>query len=223
MEDNKVSNNKNNFLYRMKINNPAIGFLIMKIKFIVAIIIVVAVIVAAFWFLNRNDKVAIENDDRMELSPSEIRSIEKIGQWEFLSLNDEELVDTVRHGFFGDDELVRIYYGTLRLGIDMQDVDKNWITTDKDTIVCVLPKVRLLDKKFIDEAQTKSFFETGSWSADDRENMYNRAYKAMLQRCLTKENMKRAEENAKNQFTNLISSMGFENVKVSFANTNTTK
>ncbi len=70
-----------------------------------------------------------ENVGQTQLSPTQIRTIENIGQWEFLSISDEELIDTTRHGFFGDDKLVRIYYGTLRLGIDMKEVkealDKN--------------------------------------------------------------------------------------------------
>lgn len=63
-------------------------------------------------------------EDKTTLSPTQVESIENIGQWEFLSVSDEELIDTIRRGLLGDDQLVRIYYGTLRLGIDMKDVKR---------------------------------------------------------------------------------------------------
>ena len=157
-----------------------------------------------------------ENVGQTQLSPTQIRTIENIGQWEFLSISDEELIDTTRHGFFGDDKLVRIYYGTLRLGIDMKEVKEGWIETEKDTIVCTLPPIKLLDHNFIDEAKTQSFFETGDWTGKDRQKLYERAYNAMRIRCLTNTNISTAEENAQIQFYKMLKAMGFTNVKVRF-------
>ena len=74
----------------------------------------------------------IEVDQRIGITPTQIASIKQIGQWEFLSVSDEEMVDTTRNRFFADDELVRIYYGTLRLGIDMNEVKNQWIKKEKD-------------------------------------------------------------------------------------------
>ena len=121
-----------------------------------------------FW-MNKDNEVAVEPQRQVELSPTQVRSIEAIGQWEFLAVSDEELVDTIRKGFFSDDQLTRIYYGTLRLGVDMSRVQKGWVTMRGDTIVCTLPPVQLLDKNFIDEARTRSFYESGKWSNADRE------------------------------------------------------
>ena len=104
-------------------------------------------------------------------TPTQIQSIRDIGQWEFLAINNEEIIDTVRHGFFGDAELVRIYYGTLRLGIDLQDTDKDFIRVQGDSILVQLPPIKLLDHQFIDEARTTSFFEKGDWTAKDRDDM----------------------------------------------------
>ena len=42
----------------------------------------------------------------------------------------------------------------------MKEVKEGWIETEKDTIVCTLPPIKLLDHNFIDEARTQSFFET---------------------------------------------------------------
>ena len=90
------------------------------------------------------------------LTPTQIKSIESIGEWEFLAVSDEEIVDTVSHGFFGDSELIRIYYGTLRMGIDLRQARKGWIRLEGDTVCADLPPVRLLGNEFIDEARTST-------------------------------------------------------------------
>ncbi|MBR1401137.1 MAG: DUF4230 domain-containing protein [Prevotella sp.] len=187
-----------------------------KWSIIALLVIVLAIVGIGYFALQKmtDTNASIEIDQRIGVTPTQIESMKAIGEWEFLSIADEELTDTVRNGFFKDDELIRIYYGTLRLGIDMSEVKDGWITKENDTIDVLLPPVKLLDEKFIDEARTKSFFESGKWSDQDRENLYQRAYQRMKQRCLTKENIASAEQNATKQFYQLMRSMGFENVRV---------
>ena len=60
-------------------------------------------------------------------TPMRIQAIRSIGQWEFLSIDDEEIIDTVRrHWLSSDDQLVRIYRGTLRLGVDFRQCSPDW-------------------------------------------------------------------------------------------------
>ena len=125
-------------------------------------------------------------------------------------------MDTVRKGLFSDDHLVRIYYGTLRLGIDMHQAKPGWLTVKGDTVTARLPKVKLLDNEFIDEARTQSFYESGKWKAQDREALYKKARRQMLKRCLTSANLKTARENAESQFRQLLQSMGYKNVIIKF-------
>lgn len=94
---------------------------------IVAVVILLGLIV---WGL-RGTSVGIIQDEGICVTPTQIRAIEDIGEWEFLSVSDEELIDTVAHGFFGDSELVRIYYGTLRLGINLHEATPGWIKAEK--------------------------------------------------------------------------------------------
>lgn len=190
----------------------------MKKYGIIIILFLIIIIGGALYWLNKDNTINVATEEKTTLSPTQVESIEAIGQWEFLAINDEELVDTTRHGFFGDDQLVRIYYGTLRLGIDMKDVKEGWIQTDekKDSIVCTLPPIRLLDNNFIDEAKTKSFFEEGKWTGADRQAMYDRAYAMMKKRCLTPVNYQTARRNAKQQFKDMFKTMGFTNVRIEF-------
>ena len=188
--------------------------------FFAVLVVALLVIGAGYYFFNKatDMSASVDVDQRIGITPTQITAMKQIGEWEFLSVADEELIDTLRVGFFSDDELIRIYYGTPRLGIDMREVDDNWIQRDKDTIVVVLPPVKLLDEHFIDEARTKSFFESGKWTDADRNAMYERARQRMKARALNSSNMKSAEENAMRQFYQMLRSMGFENVRVRLRN-----
>lgn len=167
-------------------------------------------------WLMKDNQVSIGHTDHIGITSVQVDKIKSIGQWEFLSIADEELVDTVRHGFFGDTELARIYYGTLRLGIDMRQVKEGWIQMDHDTVVVTLPAIQLLDDKFLDEARTKTFYEDGKWTENDKEALRHRACEAMKRRCLTADNVSHAQQNAKKQFESLLKAMDFPFVKVRF-------
>lgn len=178
----------------------------------------VLVIAGAFWLRSctKGDYIEIGADNAIDASPTQIQSIKDIGEWEFLSVSLEELADTVRKGFFSDDELARIYYGTLRIGINMHQVEPGWLTTEGDSVSLSLPPVALLDRDFIDEARTKPFFETGTWKPEDREALYRLAHKNMLTHGLTKENLATAEDNAREQITSLMKTMGYKKVTIIF-------
>ena len=102
--------------------------------------LVVAVVLAVFIGLlikwNRKGGISVEAgfDDRIELTSQEIRRIEQIGQWEFLSVQSEVVADTLRKGFFTDDRLVAVYTGVPRIGIDMNRVTGEWAQAHGDTV-----------------------------------------------------------------------------------------
>ena len=59
---------------------------------------------------------------------------------------------------------MRIYYGTVRLGVDLHQTEPHWLLVENDSvIVAKLPPIGLLDTNFIDEAKSRSFLrkETG--------------------------------------------------------------
>lgn len=180
---------------------------------IAAAVVIVAGVVWLFHQL-RQTQVTIDVDQQINITPEQITSIKDIGEWEFLAIANEELVDTTRKGILSDDHLVRIYYGTVRLGINMHQVEPGWIETEGDSITVTLPPVGLLDRDFIDEARTKSFYETGKWSHKDREELYKKAYRQMLQHCLTPQNLESARQNGEAQFLRMVRSMGFEHVGI---------
>ena len=155
-------------------------------------------------------------DDTINITPAQITAIKDIGEWEFLTVTDEEMADTTRRGIFSDDHLIRIYYGKMRLGIHMHKVKPGWITTAGDSITVRLPDVELLDEDFIDEARTQAFYESGKWNDAAREALYRQAYTAMRKRGLTKENKDKARDNARRQFSQMMKAMGFDKINIVF-------
>ncbi len=186
----------------------------------IAILAVIAAIVIGLllWKGLQQAIPSITISERREIGllPTQIQSIRDIGQWEFLSIDDEELVDTMRSGFLFDDHLVCIYRGTLRLGIDMQEIREENISVSDDSLSISLPQVSLLDDRFIDEARTEIFFESGQWSAYAHDELYHRAKEQMKARALTAENRNRTQQLAEQQIRQLFQAMGYKHVAVTF-------
>jgi len=182
-----------------------------NIQLIVKALALAVILLLLWWllFAEKDNHLSLDTDDAINPTPEQIQSIRDIGQWEFLSVSNEELVDTLRRGLIKDDQLVRIYYGTLRLGFDMKDVK---LEVQGDSITMILPKVRLLDPDFIDEARTKAFYESGRWSAADREALYNKARRQMLSHALTPQNLETAKDNADIQLRRMMRAMGYNNI-----------
>jgi len=189
-----------------------------RIKLLVRLLALVAFILVFWWlaFAEKDNHLELGANSDINVTPQQIQLIKDIGEWEFLSVSNEELVDTVRKGLFSDDHLVRIYYGTLRLGIDLSKAKKGWIKTQGDSVMVTLPKIGLLDKDFIDEARTKAFYESGRWTAADREALYRKANRQMIAHCLTPENLRSAQDNADQQFRKMLKAMGFNYVSIDF-------
>ena len=189
---------------------------------VVALTIAAVVVLAGLLVRKcREDKelfaVSIESDKAIDVTPAQIRSIERIGKWEFLAIADETLIDTVRHRtLMPNDHLVRIYKGTLRLGIDLSQCKDGWVQTHGDTASLLLPPVVLLSNHFIDEARTRAFYESGKWDARAKEQLYRKAVREMKRRQLTPANIQLAQDNAREQFTAIFRNFGFQIVEVRF-------
>ena len=188
------------------------------IKIIIAGAILLGIIAIIFWLRSatKDNYIELGSSEAIEPTPTQIQSIKDIGEWEFLSVSAEEMADTLRKGFFSNDELVRIYYGTLRLGVNLHQASPRWLQASGDSVTVTLPRIGLLDRDFIDEARTKSFYETGRWSPADREKLYHKAYRQMVAHSLTKENMETARQNAEEQFRQMMKAMGFRYIDIKF-------
>lgn len=164
----------------------------------------------------------LEKNGAIDRTPEEVRLLSDIGQWEFLAVETEELVEAHDRGILGDRHLVRIYRGTLRLGVDLSRCDKGWFSANGSTAMLRLPDVALLDESFIDEARSTTFYEKGSWSAAEKDRLFRQAQIAMKARALNAENLKRARENAQAQFQRIFTALGYEKIIITFSGVKTT-
>ena len=180
----------------------------------VAAAAVLAVLIVRACEAAEQSGIGITTDQQIDLTPQQIERIKDIGEWEFLAVVDEEMVDTVRRGLFSDDQLVRIYYGTVRLGINLHQVSPGWLTLDGDSLTARLPPIGLLAKDFIDEARTRSFHESGRWTAADREHLYRKAYRRMLAHAMTPDNLLQARQNGEQHFRSLMNALGIRRLRI---------
>lgn len=167
---------------------------------------------------NSNDAV----EKPIEQSPEEIVRLQAIGQWEFLSVEAEELVERHYSGLMSERDLVCIYRGTLRIGVDMRKLPSDWVEMKERSAILHLPQPSLLDENFLDESRTTVFFEQGVFRPEERDAMRTEAKDKMKKRAITAENLSIARRNAEAQFQKLFLAMGYEDVVVEFdANTAT--
>ncbi len=161
---------------------------------------------------NSNDAV----EKPIEQSPEEIVRLQAIGQWEFLSVEAEELVERHYSGLMSERDLVCIYRGTLRIGIDMRKLPSDWVEMQGRNAILHLPQPTLLDEDFLDESRTTVFFEQGVFRPDERDAVRTEAKDKMKKRAMTAENLSIARRNAEAQFQKLFLAMGYEDVVVEF-------
>ena len=201
----------------MKIQTDKSNHLLSNSLLVIAAVVLCALLVRRCRENRQILDVEVVHADSIDFTPVHIRSIENIGEWEFLAIADEELVDSTRHRTLGrDDRLVRIYHGTLRLGIDLSQAREGWVQVEGDSVHLQLPPVRLLSERFIDEARTRAFYESGTWSARAKEQMYYKAARQMRQRYVTPQTLQQAEDNARAELTALFQTFGFTRVGIDF-------
>ena len=126
-------------------------------KLIIATVAIAIILCGLLYCSTQEDMLSLKQNDDIDLTRTYVTAIKEIGQWEFLAVSDEELVDTVKRSLLSSSELIRIYYGTLRIGIDFSQCDDTWIRVEGDSIILDLPPVQLLDENFLDETRTQSF------------------------------------------------------------------
>jgi len=189
------------------------------IKPLVGILIVAALVVAFMYFKSSGPiaSLKMEVNEAIEKNGQLVTDMKEIKQWEFLVVNDEEVVDSVNKGFIYDDMLIRIYYGSLHFGIDMEDMADNALQVKGDTIVAQLPPIKLLDDEFINETNTQAFYEQGNWKDEAKSQLLEKAKNIMRKNCLTQENFRLAEENGLQQMESFFRSLGFNHIVIEFA------
>lgn len=209
--------------YRLKALAKVVFYIVVKFRYLWLILL--AIVIVALCLRQCRDEwrsgegLHVSSNKQIDVSPEEIRKIKDIGQWEFLAIRTEELAELDEKALLGDKQLAKIYTGTVRIGIDMKKAPDDWFTAKGDTAVLHLPAVGLLDNNFIDEAQTKAFYEKGTWRPEDKNKLYAIAHRKMLARCLTIDNLRAARQQASAQFDQIFFAFGYKYVIINYGST----
>ena len=209
--------------YRLKVLAKVVFYIVVKFRYLWLILLAIVIVVLCLrqcrdeW--RSGEGLHVSSNKQIDVSPEEIRKIKDIGQWEFLAIRTEELAELDEQALLGDKQLAKIYTGTVRIGIDMKKAPDDWFTAKGDTAVLHLPAVELLDNNFIDEAQTKAFYEKGTWRPEDKNKLYAIAHRKMLARCLTVENLRAARQQASAQFDQIFFAFGYKYVIINYGST----
>lgn len=179
--------------------------------FLVVLIAVAAIVLTKK--ISHTSDVHIEHTAQIGSTLTRITRIKAIGQWEALHLSCEEMADTLEEHLLGNKNLVKIYRGTMIIGVDLDEAGHNWFTTRGDTAVLRLPRAKLLNPEFIDEARTRTFYEKGHWNADVNIALYHKARRGMLRRNLTPQTLATATRNIEAQFESMFLAFGYKAVE----------
>ena len=58
---------------------------------IIAVVVLIGGFVWWGWWINRDNHISVSTNRNIDITPQQIQSIQRIGQWEFLSVSDEEI------------------------------------------------------------------------------------------------------------------------------------
>ena len=163
-----------------------------------------------------SNSLSIQHKKNIDITPEEVRDIRRLGQFETLAVETEELVELHRAGILRDQQIARIYVGTLRLGTDLEKAREDWFTVSGDTARLTVPRIGLLSEEFIDDTHTRPFYESGQWTAEDKETLYEQAREKMRDRCLTPQTLEEARRNCSAQLSGICFALGFRFVIVNY-------
>lgn len=195
-----------------------------NMKELILVAVTALVVIAAVLFFTKKDwttgvDVGVSGT-KIENTPQVVKKIKQIGEWEFLSVTTEELVDTVASrkiiglSIGREKQLIRVYTGTLRFGFDTKEMADDAFAVIDDTLCVSLPEIKLLDENFVDEANTVAFYEDGDWSDADRQRLYEKAVRQMKESTVTQTNISKARANAIEQISALLEAMGVKRYKI---------
>lgn len=192
-----------------------------NIKLIAVAVVCIAIIIGAVYMCHFTKSVKTGHTTEVTVTPTpvDLDSIHNIGQWSFLSIELDQVVDTIDKGFFSSDRISVGYHGTLHYGIDMSKADKDWVKIENDTTVNItLPAITLLDKRFLDERNVKVY--EGN---DDMDFINKPGVRAALVSKAKAEMVRRGDQHkgeaqakAESELRRLFTSHGYKKVNIQF-------
>lgn len=187
------------------------------LKNVIALLLVGGLGYLAYWYFTHSEEEKLLITD----TPMQIKSIRTIAEISTINYRDEIVVDSVeRYGTLSIIEhpidwyqsqsnggvkrqLTIIVEGEVNYGLDLSDGKYSVDQPSEDSLFIHLPKAKLLDV-IITPSRTEIFQETGKWSDKERKSLEAIAKKRLLENANTQDLGRKAEEQARNLFKQMI-------------------
>lgn len=148
-------------------------------------------------------------------TPSQIEEIRQIRELEVAHFDCEELYEYKREGRIYDDELTKVYYAKLKIGIDLREVKESDIEKDGKKIQITLPDVKLLNEgKILDFSRT--FSESGDIDNQLRRDASKAAEEWIVDKYVTEEVIQNGRRSVVSYIENYLRSIGYEEIEIRF-------
>lgn len=112
------------------------------------------------------------------------------------------------------------YPGSITLGINLRNLKEDWLQFNEDTLILHMPPIEILTPvyQYVDNSQKKILIQTGEWSNQELESLFERANYEMERKSMAEDScFTIAEENARKLLLNIIHSHGYKYGTVLFA------
>ncbi len=182
-----------------KFQPPGCGFLVL----------ITAIVVLLYFYFTCEPPIQVKEDNRIEIGPTIITQLQGKKQWCFREIAMQETSEI--KGITGS--LLKRYYGTLRLGVELDSINENSVKFDEanKTLHLKLPKIQILDENFIDESRTETLLENAWTKFNNKElkQCFNKAKEKMIKNNFTPRNIGLAEDQGISEVKRLVKSTGY--------------
>jgi len=189
---------------------------IMMLKIIMFITIIVVVLIALIYVLEKFSAIDFENPFKakpitIDKTTNMVEEINQLAEFTTATYYQEMILKKVRKGIFFDDELVIIIKGKVRAWVDMSTLTKKDIVIDNDTIKIRLPKVKVLDV-ITNPSDFETYVESGIWSFDEVTKYKNEAREKLKKNALEDGILELAEKSAFERISSFFQALGFKKI-----------
>ena len=196
------------------------------VKITPAAVLLVGILIAALFYLsgNRKGKHALTIDD----TPVIVTKIRSLGELTTACYYDEIVLTGTKQNVFSssplgsiardgfgkdvDDHLVIIAKGTVRAGIDLQEMTDDHIHFSGDTVFVRLPSPQYLDI-IVNPSDFEVFAESGKWTHEQVTGLQNTARQRLLMGADHYGLKSKAYEGAMEAVTDLLLASGYTYIR----------
>lgn len=190
-------------------------------KLIAAVVALALIIFAVLWGITTFQKITGTSSTSINVSrPAVIKQLQALNRYETASYTIEKIIDAGTSGnkfqeFFYGDRLLLIAHGQVVAGFDLSALKEDDIKLEGQTLTLNLPKPQILYTKLESDKTRVYDRNQGILNQGDKDlesKARQAAEESIKEAACTEHILDKASENARNQLSILLKSLGFQTV-----------